>query len=84
VGSSPEVTSSPFQEFKLSKASRYEATEAIGKIKALSFPVLMPPLMKYEQQEYHYNYIRPFVRDEFKDVTCPKLAAVGNTNEHIY
>jgi hypothetical protein len=54
---------------------------AIEKIKALSFPVLMPPPMKYERQDYLYNYIRPFVRDDFKDVTWPKPVAVGNTNE---
>jgi hypothetical protein len=76
-----EVASVPFQEFKLLKASRFEAVKAIEKIKALSFPVLMPPPMKYERQDYLYNYIRPFVRDEFKDVTCPKPVAVGNTNE---
>jgi hypothetical protein len=75
------VASGPFQEFKLLKASRFEAVKAIEKIKALSFPVLMPPPMKYERQDYLYNYIRPFVRDEFKDVTCPKPVAVGNTNE---
>jgi hypothetical protein len=76
-----EVANGPFQEFKLSKASRFEAVKAIEKIKALSFPVLMPPPMKYERQDYLYNYIRPFVRDEFKDVTCPKPVVVGNTNE---
>jgi hypothetical protein len=76
-----EVASGPFQEFKLLKASRFEAAEAREKIKALSFPVFMPSPMKYERQEYLYNNIRPFVRDEFKGVTCPKPAAVGNTNE---
>jgi hypothetical protein len=54
---------------------------AIEKIKALSFPVLMPPPMKYERQGYLYNHIRPFVRDDVKDVTWPKPVAVGNTNE---
>jgi hypothetical protein len=76
-----EAANGPFQEFKLLKASRFEAVKAIEKIKALSFPVLMPPPMKYERQDYLYNYIRPFVRDEFKDATCPKPVAVGNTNE---
>ena len=46
----------------------------------LSFPMLVPPPMKYERQEYLYKYIRPFVRDEFKDATCPK--PVGNINEN--
>ena len=34
--------------------------------------------MKYERQEYLYNYIRTFVRDEFKDITCPKPTYTGN------
>jgi len=60
------------KNFKLLKASELATSKAIKKIKSLSFPVLVPPPMKYERQEYLYNYIRPFVRDEFKDVTCPK------------
>jgi hypothetical protein len=76
-----EAANGPFQEFKLLKASRFEAAEAIEKIMGLSFPVLMSPPMKYERQNYLYNYIRPFVTDEFKDVTCPKPVVVGNTNE---
>ncbi|KAG9300145.1 hypothetical protein G9A89_010555 [Geosiphon pyriformis] len=42
-------------------------SKSIEKIKALSFSVLVPPPMKYERQEYLYNYIRPFVKDAFKD-----------------
>ena len=67
-----EVANGPFQDFKLLKTSRFEASKAIEKVKALSFPVLVPAPMKYERQEYLYNYIRPFVKNEFKDVTCPK------------
>ncbi|CAG8707195.1 3724_t:CDS:2, partial [Ambispora leptoticha] len=67
-----KTVNGPFQEFKLIKTSQFETSKVIEKIKALSFPVLVPPLMKYERQEYLYNYIRPFVRDEFKDITCPK------------
>jgi len=67
-----EVANGSFQEFKLLKTSKLETSKVIEKIKALSFPVLVPPPMKYERQEYLYNYIRPFVRDEFKDGTCPK------------
>src|SRR6266496_4500655 len=65
-----EVTNGPFQEFKLLKTSKLEASKVMEKIKALSFPVLTPPPMKHERQEYLYNYICPFVRDEFKDITC--------------
>jgi hypothetical protein len=67
-----EVANGPFQEFKLLKTSKFEASKIIQKTKALSFPVLTPPPMKYERQEYLYNFIRPFVRDEFKDITCPR------------
>ncbi|CAG8622102.1 6135_t:CDS:2, partial [Ambispora leptoticha] len=67
-----EVADGPFQEFKLLKISKSEASRVIEKIKALSFPVLEPPPMKYERQEYFYQHIRPFVKDLFKDVTCPK------------
>jgi hypothetical protein len=72
-----EVANGLFQEFKLLKTSKSEFTKAIGKIKALLFPALAPPPMKYERQEYLYNYIRPFVRDEIKDITCPKPMITG-------
>jgi hypothetical protein len=62
----------PFQEFKLLKTSKSEISKAVKKIKTLSFPVLVPPPMKYERQEYLYNQVRPFVSDEFKDITCPQ------------
>src|SRR5438874_13132582 len=54
-----EVVSGTFQEFKLLKISKSEASRIIEKIKALSFPVLVPPPMKYERQEYLYQHIRP-------------------------
>jgi len=28
--------------------------------------------MELKRQEYLYHNIRPFVRDEFKDITCPR------------
>jgi hypothetical protein len=34
--------------------------------------------LDYKRQEYLYNNIRPFVRDEFKDVTCPKPIYADN------
>ena len=73
-----EVANSTFQEFKLLKTSRFEASKAIEKIKALAFPALVPSPMKHERQEYLYNYIRPFVRDEFKDITCPRPIYTGD------
>jgi len=30
------------------------------------------------RQEYLYHNIRPFVRDEFKDLTCPQPIYTGN------
>src|SRR5215475_3465527 len=68
----------PFQEFKLLKTGGSELSKVIEKIKALSFPVLAPPSMKYERQEYLYQNIRPFVRDEFKDITCPRPTYIEN------
>jgi hypothetical protein len=48
-------------------------------IKAFSVVVLTPPSLDYKQQEYlyHNDNIRPFVRDEFKDITCPKPVQDG-------
>ncbi|CAG8723093.1 10730_t:CDS:2, partial [Ambispora leptoticha] len=34
--------------------------------------VLTPSPLDYKRQEYLYHNIRLFVRDEFKDITCPK------------
>ena len=73
-----EVANGSFQEFKLLKTSKSEASKIIKNIKDLPFPVLVPHPMKHERQEYLYNYIRPFVRDEFKDITCPRPIFTGN------
>src|SRR5215469_14576124 len=76
-----EVANGPFQEFKLLKASKSEPLhlQTIEKIKALSFPVLKPLPMELKRQEYLYHNIRPFVRDGFKDITCPR--PIYNDNE---
>ena len=67
-----EFANGPFQEFKLLKIGKSEASKIIKKIKALSFAMLVPPPMELKCQEYLYHNIRPFVRDEFKDTTCPR------------
>ena len=67
-----EFANGPFQEFKLFKLGKSETSKVIEKIKALSFAVLVPPPMELKRQEYLYHNIRPFVRDEFKDITCPR------------
>ena len=67
-----EFANGPFQEFLLLKTKKLEAPKIIKKIKALSFPELVPPPIELKRQEYLYHNIRPFVRDEFKDTTCPR------------
>ena len=75
-----EVANGPFQEFKLLKISKSITPQAVGKIKALSFPALKPLPMELKLQEYLHHDIRPFVQDEFKDITCPKptILAINN------
>ena len=73
-----EAAGGPFGEFKLLKSGKFEASKVLEKIKALSFPVLKPLPMELKRQEYLYHNIRPFVRDEFKDITCPRPTYTGN------
>ena len=47
-------------------------------IKSFSILVLTPPPLDYKRQEYLYHNIRPFVRDEFKDISCPKPIYTDN------
>ena len=67
-----EAAGGPFGEFKLLKSGKFEATKVVEKIKILLFPVLKPSPMELKRQEYLYHNIRPFVRDQFKDITCPR------------
>ena len=67
-----EFANGLFQELKLLKIGKSEASTVIGKMKVLSFPVLVPPPMELKRQEYLYHNIRPFVQDAFKDITCPR------------
>ena len=73
-----EVANGSFQEFKLLKTSKSETSKVMESIKATSFPVLKPLPMELKRQEYLYHNIRPFVRDEFKDITCPRPTHTGN------
>src|SRR5437764_2405230 len=66
------VANGPFVEFNLVKTKRTDISQVIKEIKAVSILVLTPPPLDYKRQEYLYHNIRPFVRDEFKDITCPK------------
>jgi hypothetical protein len=64
-----EVANGPFVEFNLLKTKK---TGIFEEIRALSILVLTPPPLDYKRQEYLYQNICPFVKNEYKDVTCPK------------
>ena len=70
-----EVANGPFTEFNLLKIKKADIFE---EIKSLSILVLTPPPLDYKRQEYLYNNIRPFVKDEYKDITCPRPIYTGN------
>jgi len=69
------VANSAYVEFNLLKASIFKIT---NKIKTLSLLMLTPLPLDYKRQEYLYQNIRPFVKDEFKDITCPKPVRTVN------
>src|SRR5688572_23796334 len=66
-----EVANGPFTGFNLMKIKKADIFE---EIKVLSILVLTPSPLDYKRQEYLYHNIRPFVKDEYKDITCPKPA----------
>src|SRR4051794_16061101 len=70
-----EIANGPFAEFNLLKT---KTTDIFEEIKALSILVLTPPLLDYKRQEYLYINIRPFVKDDYKDITCPRPIYTGN------
>jgi hypothetical protein len=72
------VANGPFVEFNLVKTKRTDISQVIKEIKAVSILVLTPPPLDYKRQEYLYHNIRPFIRDEFKDITCPRPIYTGN------
>ncbi|CAG8788419.1 3340_t:CDS:2, partial [Racocetra persica] len=49
-----------------------EIIESIREIKELVFPVLNPPPLTIERQEYLYEKIRPLISEKFKDIVCPQ------------
>ena len=63
------VANGAFTKFNLLKTTVSEITK---EIKSFSILVLTPPPLDYKRQEYLYHNIHLFVRDEFKDITCPK------------
>src|SRR5205823_12720479 len=64
-----EIANGPFAEFNLLKTKKSDIFE---EIKALSILVLTQPPLDHKRQEYLYHNIRQFVKDEFKDITCPR------------
>ena len=64
-----EVANGPFTEFNLLKTRKANIFE---EIRTLSILVLIPPPLDYKRQEYLYNNIHPFVKNEYKDIICPK------------
>ena len=66
------VANGAFTEFNLLKPRKASVSEITKEIKFLSILILTPSPLDYKRQEYLYHNIRPFVRDEFKDITCPK------------
>ena len=66
------VANGAYTEYNLLKTRKASVSEIIKEIKTFSILVLTPPPLDYKRQEYLYHNIRPFVRDEFKDITCPQ------------
>jgi len=66
------VANGAFTEFNLLKARKTTVSETTREIKSLSILILNPSPLDYKRQAYLYQNIRPFVRDEYKDITCPK------------
>ena len=72
------VANGAFTEFNLLKTRKASVSEIIKEIKSFSIMILTPPPLDYKRQEYLYHHIRSFVRDEFKDITCPSPTYTGN------
>ena len=67
-----EIANGSFYEFNLLKIKKANISDIIKEIKSLFILVLTPSPLDYKRQEYLYNNIRLFVKDEYKDITCPK------------
>ncbi|CAG8597608.1 16642_t:CDS:2, partial [Gigaspora rosea] len=70
-----KVANRPFAKFNLLKIKKADIFE---EIRALSILVLIPPSLNYKRQEYLYNNICTFVKDEYKNTTCPRPSYAGN------
>jgi len=72
------VANGSYTEFNLLKTRKTSVSEITNEIKSFSILVLTLPPLDYKRQEYLYHNIHPFVRDEFKDITCPKPIYTDN------
>ena len=72
------VANGAFTEFNLLKTRKATVSEITKEIKSFSILILTPPPLDYKRQEYLYQKIRPFVRDEFKDIICSQPIYTGN------
>src|SRR5438128_6762492 len=72
------VANGVFTEFNLLKPRKTTVSEITREIKSFSILVLTPPPLDCKRQEYLYHNICPFVRDKFKDITCPQPIYTGN------
>jgi hypothetical protein len=72
------VANGAYTEFNLLKTKKASVAKITKEIKSFSILILTPPPLDYKRQEYLYHHIRPFVRDEFKDITCPSPIYTGN------
>ena len=46
-------------------------------------PVIPPPGLSYERQEYLYSEIREFCKEEVKDLVCPKPLPRNKENKQF-
>ena len=72
------VANGAYTEFNLLKTRKASVFDITKEIKSFSILVLKPPPLDYKRQEYLYHNIRPFVRDKFKDITCPRPTNTSN------
>ena len=75
------VANGAFTEYNLLKTRKASVSEITKEIKYFSILVLISPPLDYKRQESLYHNIRPFVRDEFKDITCPRPTYIYTDNE---
>jgi len=72
------VANGRFTKFNLLKTRKASIFKIVKEIKSFSILILTPSPLDYKRQEYLYHHIRPFVRDESKNITCPSPIYTDN------